>query len=88
MNMELTVKLKEALKTIDLRKSRNDALESALEKERDEHTKQPKKPSILLITDSNRRTITKPLRESLTEHKVDEITDIFKSRPNCHHDRY
>ena len=55
INMELTVKLIEALKTIDLLKSRNDALQSALEKERDENTPiNPRNIPSCSITDSNK----------------------------------
>ena len=52
-------------------------MESALATERKGSTAQTKKPSVTFITDSNRKTVSRPLRESLENYNLNEVTDVY-----------
>ena len=52
-------------------------MESALTTERSDSAIQIEKPSVTFVIDSNRKTITRPLRESLGNYNINEINDIY-----------
>ena len=76
-NHETKQQLKEALQSRAEMQGRINAMESALTTERSDSAIQIEKPSVTFVADSNRKTITRPLRESLSNYNINEINDIY-----------